>query len=574
MHVTPQSDHDTVRGMASDQQGVHEICDRYVDEYAAADPLAATFLGIPGHDEELTDYSPEGHEERAALARRALAAIRAAAPADEKEAIARAVFEERIGLEVRLDEIGAKLASLNVIASPVQDLRQIFDLMPTDTADHWRTIARRLARMPAAVTGLRAGLTAAAARGDVSAARQVSRVAQQCDTWAGRGEVEPFFARMVAGAEGVGDALRRELDEAAAVATEAYAGLADFLRTELLPKAPAKDAVGEQRYRLWSEYFTGAVLDLREAYEWGWQEFLSIEAEMVQVADRIRAGATPAEAAGVLDADPRYQVRGQGKYEDWMQQLSDQALQNLRGTHFEIPDKLMRLECRIAPPGGAVGAYYTAPTDDFSRPGRMWWSVPADRELFPTWREVSTVYHEGVPGHHLQCATAVYEAERLNKFQRLACFVSGHGEGWALYAERLMRELGYFADDGTLFGMLNEQLFRAARVVVDLGMHLELEIPAGTGFHEGRQWTPELGLEFMLTRTVTDEALVRDEIDRYLGWPGQAPSYKLGERLWLAAREEARKASGAAFDLKAFHTEALRMGPMGLDTLRDQLKRL
>lgn len=560
--------------MASDQHGVQEICDRYVDDFAAADPLAATFLGIPGGDEELTDFSPQGHEARAELAHRALAAIRASEPSDAREATAKAVFQERVGLDVQLHDIGARLASLNVIDSPVQDLRQVFDLMPTDTPDHWRTIARRLSRMPAAVTGLRAGLTEAASRGDISAARQVERVAEQCDTWAGRRDVESFFARLVGRAEGVDETLRGELNDAAALASQAYGELADFLRTELLPKAPAKDAVGEQRYRLWSQYFTGAVLDLHEAYEWGWQEFTSIETEMIQVANRIQPGATLAEAAAVLDADPRYQVRGQDEYARWMQQLSDQALQDLRGKHFDIPDKLMTLECKIAPPGGGVGAYYTGPTDDFSRPGRMWWSVSADKEEFPTWRETSTVYHEGVPGHHLQVATAVYEAERLNKFQRLACFVSGHGEGWALYAERLMRELGYLSDDGNLFGMLNEQLFRAARVIVDIGMHLELEIPAGTGFHEGQRWTPELGLEFMLTRTVTDAALVRDEIDRYLGWPGQAPSYKLGERLWLAAREEARQRSGAAFDLKAFHREALRMGPMGLDTLREQLRKL
>lgn len=574
MCVTPPSDHDSVRAMASDQQGVQEICDRYVDDYAAADPLTATFMGIPGGDEELTDYSPEGHEQRAELTRRALAAVRAAEPADDSEATAKAVFEERMALDVRLHDIGAHLASLNVIASPAQDLRQVFDLMPTDTAEHWRTIARRLSRMPAAVTGLRAGLTEAARRGDVSAARQVSRVAEQCDTWAGRGGAGSFFGQMVARAEGVDEALRRELDAGAALASEAYGELAAYLRGELLPKAPAKDAVGEQRYRLWSQYFTGAVLDLREAYEWGWQEFLSIEAEMLRVADRIRPGATLAGAAAVLDADPRYQVRGQDEFANWMQRLADQALGELNGKHFDIPEKLMTLECRIAPPGGAVGAYYTSPTDDFSRPGRMWWSVAADKEDFPTWRETSTVYHEGVPGHHLQIATAVFEAERLNKFQRLACFVSGHGEGWALYAERLMRELGYLSDDGDLFGMLNDQLFRAGRVLVDIGMHLELEIPAGTGFHEGSRWTPELGLEFMLTRTVTDAAHVRDEIDRYLGWPGQAPSYKLGERLWLAAREEARQRAGAAFDLKAFHREALRLGPMGLDTLRAELRRL
>ncbi|MEV0049648.1 DUF885 domain-containing protein [Saccharopolyspora shandongensis] len=557
--------------MGVDHSGVHEISDQFVSELVALDPVAGTYLGVPGRDEELTDYSPDGHRARAELARRSLAAVQAAEPADDSERVAQAVFAERVGLDLELHEVGADMSSLNVIASPVQDLRQVFDLMPTDTPEQWRTIARRLSVMPEAVLGLRAGLLAAAADGNVSAARQVRKVAEQCDTWSGRGGQSSFFAAMVGRAEGVDESLRRDLGTAAESAAEAYAGLADFLRGELLPKAPEKDAVGEQRYRLWSRYFTGARLDLREAYEWGWQEFSGIEAEMKQIANRIKPGATLAEAAAVLDADPRYQVHGQDRFEEWMQQLSDQALQDLRGKHFEIPDPLMRLECRIAPPGGGVGAYYTGPTDDFSRPGRMWWSVPADRQDFPTWREVSTVYHEGVPGHHLQVATAVHEAQRLNKFQRLACFVSGHGEGWALYAERLMRELGYLEDDGDLLGMLNDQLFRAARVVVDIGMHLELEIPAGTGFHEGERWTPELGLEFMLSRTITDPAQVRDEIDRYLGWPGQAPSYKLGERLWRAARDEAKQRHGAAFDVKEFHTQALKMGGMGLDTLREQL---
>ena len=102
-------------------------------------------------------------------------------------------------------------------------------------------------------------------------------------------------------------------------------------------------------------------------------------------------------------------------------------------------------------------------------------------------------------------------------------------------------------------------------------MHLELEIPAGTGFHEGERWTPELGLEFLLTRTISDPAHSRDEIDRYLGWPGQAPSYKLGERVWLRAREDARLRHGESFDLKAFHTAALNMGGMGLDPLAERL---
>ncbi|KEI44268.1 DUF885 domain-containing protein [Saccharopolyspora rectivirgula] len=557
--------------MGADHEGVHEISDRFVDELAELDPIAATYLGVPGGEDELTDYSPDGHRARAELARRALEAVRRAEPADESERIARAVFVERVGLDVELHEAGADMSSLNVIASPVQDLRQVFDLMPAQTPEDWQHIARRMAAVPEAVRGLRAGLLEAARNGNVSAARQVTRVAEQCDAWAGRGNRKSFFDSLAERAEGVPEQLREELRAGAGAAAEAFGELADFLRTDLLPVAPAKDAVGAERYQLWSRYFTGAQLDLQEAYEWGWQEFTSIEAEMKEVGNRIKPGATLAEAAAALDSDPRYLVHGKQAFQEWMQQLSDRALGDLRDRHFDIPDPLMRLECLIAPPGGGVGAYYTGPTDDFSRPGRMWWSVPEDKDVFPTWRETSTVYHEGVPGHHLQVGTAVHQAQSLNKFQRLACFVSGHGEGWALYAERLMRELGYFTDDGDLLGMLNDQLFRAARVVVDIGMHLELEIPKGTGFHEGERWTPELGLEFMLTRTIAEPAHVRDEVDRYLGWPGQAPSYKLGERLWRAARDEAKQRYGDAFDVKDFHTRALRMGPMGLDTLREQL---
>ena len=550
---------------------VHEICDRFVDDYAAAHPVAATELGIPGYDGELTDYSPEGHAARAALSRRALEAVRAAEPADAGERAAKAVFSERVGLDLEIHEAGLDVASLNVIASPVQELRQVFDLMSTGTPDEWATIATRLGKVAAALDGVRASLLAAADAGNAPALRQVTKVAAQAETWAGLGGETGFFESLVA--QDVPDSLRSELDTGARAAQEAYAELAGFLRAELAPKSRVKDAVGEDAYRLWSRYFVGAALDPREAYEWGWGEFSRLEAEMREVAARLKPGATLAETAAALDEDPRYHVRGKKAFESWMQQLSDTALNELRGKHFEIPDPVMALQCRIAPPGGGAGAYYTGPSEDFSRPGQMWWSLPPGRDEFSTWREVSTVYHEGVPGHHLQIATAVHERS-LNRFQRLMAFTSGHGEGWALYAERLMQDLGYLSDDGELFGMLSEQLFRAGRVLVDFGMHLELEIPRGTGFHEGQRWTPELGLEFMLTRTITDPPLVRDEIDRYLGWPGQAPSYKLGERLWLEAREDARRRQGAAFDIKDFHTRALRLGGMGLDTLREQLSEL
>jgi uncharacterized protein (DUF885 family) len=315
-------------------------------------------------------------------------------------------------------------------------------------------------------------------------------------------------------------------------------------------------------------------VDLEETYAWGWQEFLGIEAELREVARRIAPDEDPRAAAKSLDDDPRYQVMGQTALRAWMQDLSDRAIDDMADKHFDIPGPVRRLECLIAPPGGTIGRYYTPPSDDFSRPGQMWWSDEPGREVFSTWRETTTVYHEGVPGHHLQIATQVYRRDQLNDYQRLLAGTSGHAEGWALYAERLTRELGYLDDDGLLLGLLDAQLFRAARVIVDIGMHLELEIPGGARFSEGKRWTGELGLEFMRTRTLLEPATAADEIDRYLGWPGQAPSYKVGERVWLSGRDDARRRHGSSFDLKAFHTAALGMGGMGLDPLAEQLARL
>lgn len=552
---------------------IDAICNEYVSDLVRHSPMLGTGLGRDQRPDELDDLSPDGLAELHRLTTAALAAVRAATPGSHGAEVAAATFVERSQVEVDRYEAGLVHASLNVMHSQVQEVRQVFDLMPTHTDDEWANIAARLRAVPAALDGYRRSLRTAADRGVVSARRQAEQCALQCDRWAGAIGDTPFFTGLVAGSGREG-ALRADLDAAAASAADAYHALAGFLRDEIAPIAPAKDAVGEDVYRLESRYFTGADLDLHEAYAWAWDEFAAIHGEMVEVADRLRPGRSLAETAAALDRDDAYVIRGQAQFRDWMQHLSDTALAAVADTHFAIPEPIRSLECRIAPPGGNVGAYYVQPSDDLSRPGAMWWSVTADTVEFATWRETTTVFHEGVPGHHLQLGTAVCARDTLNDFQRLLSFTSGHGEGWALYAERLMQELGHFGDDGDLLGLLDSQLFRTARVILDIGMHLELTIPAGAGFHDGERWTPELGLEFLLTRTLIDEQFARDEIDRYLGWPGQAPAYKLGERVWLQARADAAARHGAAFDLKAFHTTALGLGSMGLDPLVDVLATL
>lgn len=148
------------------------------------------------------------------------------------------------------------------------------------------------------------------------------------------------------------------------------------------------------------------------------------------------------------------------------------------------------------------------------------------------------------------------------------CWVSGHGEGWALYAEWLMAELGYMDDPGNYLGLLDGQSLRAARVVLDIGIHCELPAPASVG---GGSWTYDKAWDFLNRHANQGEGQLRFELDRYLGWPGQAPSYKVGERLWMQVRDELAARDGAAFDLKAFHRRALDVGSVGLDVLRGAL---
>ncbi|WP_307843315.1 DUF885 domain-containing protein [Arthrobacter sp. MSA 4-2] len=544
------------------------VAETYTATLTRLDPGFATVLGVPGRETEFRDYSPAGVEAFAEAARSALADLSGLEPVDDVDAVTLDAMRERLGLELEIHETGANLSELNNLESPAQNVRAIFDLMPTATEEHWAHIAGRLSNVPAALSGYITSLRRGRELGLTAAARQIGIVIEQVTRYAEDGG---FFDSFAAGAvtdDGpVTGPLAAELRSGAEAARQAYRGLAAFLQEELLPGAPQKDAVGRERYALMSRLFLGSAVDLEETYQWGVEELDRIIAEQEAVASEIRPGASIEEAIAVLDADPARQLHGTDALREWMQELSDGAVQALAGVHFDIPDIMRTLECRIAPTHEG-GIYYTGPSDDFSRPGRMWWSVPEGEDSFTTWKETTTVYHEGVPGHHLQVATAVYQRRLLNSWRRNAVWVSGQGEGWALYAERLMQELGFLDDPGDRLGMLDAQRMRAARVVFDIGVHLELEVPQRWG---SGTWTPEKGYEFLRSNIAISEGQLNFEFNRYLGWPGQAPAYKVGQRLWEQIRDEVKEREGAAFDLRAFHTRALNLGSVGLDTLRRAL---
>ncbi len=544
---------------------IYELCDAYAERLAVLDPVTATFRGIVGHDTEMTDYSPDGIASRTELDRTTLAQLRELSPENDRDRIAADLLSERLSASLALDDTGETLRTLRVIGSPFQAVRQVFDIMPRSTAQDWLTVAARMELVPDGIASVQTALDESARRGIPPARRQVLACAEQGTTWAGLRQHGPFFAELVAGYPGDDPVLRDRLSGAAEAATKAYGALSEWLRDNLALRASARDAVGPDRYSLASNEFLGAKIDPEETYEWGWDELHRIEAEMTLVANQILPGATVAEAIAFLESDPARAVHGEEALRSFLQGLMDRTIDELDGTHFDIPGPLKKVEAMIAPAGGAAAMYYTGPAEDFSRPGRTWYPTLGKTD-FPLWGEISICYHEGVPGHHLQVGQVRYLKDHLSRFQRLTG-VSGHSEGWALYAERLMDELGYFENPDYRLGFLRAQVMRAVRVVVDIGMHLELLLPADEKFHPGERWTPDLGQEFLFERSCFPRDMMASELDRYLGMPGQAISYKVGERVWLGARDEAQRRQGAAFDLKTFHARSLDLGPLGLEQL-------
>ena len=544
---------------------IDAIAEAWVDTELDLFPEYRVYLGRPGREGEYADYSPAGADRAIAETRTVLTAITASTPVDSVDEVTKMDLARTLQLSIDKHEAGFDQRDLNVIASPAQGLRDIFDLVPTESEEDWGHVATRLRNLPAAMDGYIETLRTGIAAGNLPAIRQITEIIAQAEKQVAE---TGFFFELANGAK-VGDAalldsLQNDLATGARESAAAYGALVSFLRDELAAHAPERDAVGREFYELASRDFLGATVDLDETYEWGIEELDRMVREQESIAREIKPGASVAEAIEFLDGDDSRKLHGTDELQRWMQETSDRAVEELARTQFDIPDELKRLECMIAPTQEG-GIYYTGPTDDFSRAGRMWWSVPEGVTEFDTWRELTTVYHEGVPGHHLQVGQAVYNTALLNSWRRNQ-FTSGHGEGWALYAERLMEQLGYLDDPADRLGMLDGQRMRAARVVLDIGVHLGKPLPDGSG-----TWTGDYAFGFLRKHVNMSDQFVRFEVNRYLGWPGQAPSYKVGQRIWEQLRDDAAAREGAAFDIKAFHKRALDIGGVGLDTLRAAL---
>jgi uncharacterized protein (DUF885 family) len=543
---------------------IFQLADRHVERYAAHDPIGATSAGISGYEDRFPSLSPTWHGELDRLHQETLNELDQIADSDAPEdRVARLVMSERLQVERDLHAAGHWRRDLNNIASPLQGVLEVFSLADTTTAEGRNALLKRLEAFPTAVDGIRECLTEGLRARDTASIRQVLACRDQTRQ---RSDFLPDLVAPLRDDPEIGTHLGR----AAAAAREAYLGLGDWLETTYAPAARRTDGVGRERYRLAQRQFLGADPEPEDSYAWGWSEIHRIRAEMIEVAREILPGASLAEVLDYVERESDFAVHGLDAFVDWAQGHVDTMISTFGRDQFDLPSALRRCEVRAAPGGGSTAAHYTGPSEDGTR-GGIYWQPNLGDGRYPLWNQVTTANHEAVPGHHLQIAQVVLGGAPVSRFQKVLGWTSGHGEGWALYAERLCAELGLLERPEAVLGYLAAAQLRAVRVVIDIGIHCGLRIPDDAPLHPGAEWTWEVAFDLARYLTGESEAEMASEITRYFGWAGQAPSYKLGERQWLAARDEARSALGSAFDLKTFHTAALNLGPIGLDLLRTEV---
>ena len=538
--------------MTTHRSPIFQLSDEYIIASAGFSPMGATALGIPGSEHLLDDFSIAHATKVANYTRDVIARAQAISPIDDVDRIAKGVLIDRLQSSLLLFESEEALFRFNPFGNPITSIRSIFTLMNSATAEDIANITARLNGIGAAFESWKSTLDAMYAKGKTAARRQALVIADQAEVH-GKGG----YADMAREFDPTGK--YPELHKAAENAQKESLSIAAWMRDVHAPRSAEVDGVGVEAYAPWAKHFTGSDLDLRATYEWGVQDLQEINDRMYKAAEKLGLkGKSLKEVADYCEDAELHRIDGAENLLKKLLEFTEEAVAKLDGVYFDIDPRIKFCDAKLAPEGSAAAPYYMPPSEDLSRPGTTWYPT-LGHDRFNFWHIASTWYHEAVPGHHLQCATATIEADRLSRFQRTEAWISGYGEGWALYAERFMDELGAFDDPAIELGYLSGQALRAARIVIDIGMH------CGYEDFDGKVWNATSGYELLVNRALLAPDFAQSEIERYLGWPGQAISYKVGERKWMKVREDTKARLGSSFDIKAWHNYALKIGPMGLD---------
>ncbi|MFF5212016.1 DUF885 domain-containing protein [Streptosporangium sp. NPDC000396] len=539
------------------------LADTYHDAQCRLDPVHATLSGAVGFDDRLPDYSPDGWAERLALRRATLLRLASLPVTTERDAVTASILRERLEAEAAYLDCGIA-SSVNVVVSPPMLIRECAGQADTASEAGARALEARLRAVPDALFGYLRTLTHEAANGRPAVREQAEVVAMVARAWSGDAMFTGLAETAAAGGAAGSPALQRDLTAAATAAAAAYADFADGLEREVLPRAIADDAAGPEAYGAAARYFLGVDLDMEATYEWLADRLRSVEEEARALARDIKPGADLREVCDHLDADPAWCV-GTVELEGWLRERLDLAFDIVRGHVFDAPEELRTIEAVVPEPGEAGPIRYLPPAADLSRPGRVIWPSQGG-PITPVWSQVTTIHHEGVPGHHLQMGAAVLDSG-LSSWQR-HLNVPGHAEGWAVYAEGLMFQLGVL-DGPPGLGYLMGLRANLAVALADIGTHARLPMVATAGAEAGERWTRERATAFLRENSTIPEPMLAFTTLRGSAWPGQALTYAYGAKIWHDAGETARRRLGSGFDPRRFHARMLGLGPCGLSAVTD-----
>jgi uncharacterized protein (DUF885 family) len=547
------------------------LADAYWQALLEADPLQATALGERGYDDRLPDVSPEGRAASIGRFEAILAGAAAAAePSDAEERLTLACLRQSAAATLALLRADAHAYTVDVTWGLQTEFLSATTYQPLRDAEDGRAMVARWAAIAPLLDQMAANLWRGAGEGRTPIRASAERVvAQLTDLLDVPDEQGPLLqpVRSLPESSWTADDARRLSGELLEVVSgtvrPAVVRFRQFVIDAVLPQAREDDVAGignlpggEEIYRSLVKAHTTTELEPDQIHEWGLREVERIDAETAELGARVLGAGTLREVHEALRGDPALHFENG-------EQIEEVARACLARAQAATPDWFGRLPvtpCEVArmlphEEKHSTIAYYRPSAADGSRPGRYYINTwqPKTR---PRYEAEALAFHEAVPGHHLQGALA-QELSWLPAFRRHAG-TTAYVEGWALYTERLANEMGLYSGETDLLGMLSFDSWRACRLVVDTGMH-------------AMGWSRQEVIDFMSDHSALATNNIVNEVDRYLGRPGQALAYKIGQLEMLRLRAEAQDRLGAAFDIRRFHDAVLTHGALPLTTLAESL---
>jgi uncharacterized protein (DUF885 family) len=517
-------------------------------------PIFASTMGDRRYAQRWPDLSPAALERDYNDTKAALAKLRALPPTP-RQAVDRAIFERMLAEQVEEYELGWRFVPVNM-RDGIQNTADLANLLNlTDERDARDWLARLRAfpvYMDQTIGLMREGMRRKLVQPKIVMQRVPAQIERQLQS-------NPFLAPFA-----VHDAKLRNEAKAVvdAAVLPALAKFKEFLEKEYLPAC--YDGVGiwqapegGKLYAYFARNFTTTALTPDAIHEIGLREVARIRDEMYSIQRKVGFAGTLPEFFNYLRTEPRfYYSTGAELLEGYraMAKRIDPTLVKLFRKLPRTPYGVEPIPAEIAP--DTTAAYYQPPAGDGSRAG-MYHVNLYKPEMRPKWEMMALSLHESVPGHHTQIAYA-QEMGEVPKFRRFQAGFTAYVEGWALYAESLGDELGLYDDPYAKFGQLTYEMWRAVRLVVDTGIH-------------HKRWTRQQAIDYFLANAPKTELDVTNEIDRYIGWPGQALGYKIGELKIKELRRKAQEKLGARFDVRTFHDVVLSTGAVPLDVLEKRV---